>query len=328
MALVRNTHERAVAAPAEVVGELLAGLGGDRDQLWPSPEWMPMRLDRPLSVGATGGHGPIRYRVSEYEPGRRVRFEFAPDTGLRGHHELVVEPRPGGSSVLRHRIEATARTGTRLTWPLVIRPVHDALVEDLLDNAEQAATGRRLPARRWSPWVRLLRWTEAPGVRSSPVPEAARLARTAFADTDTDHADAFSVVLRPGNSTDPREWANALFRDPPRWIVSLLLLRQALVGLVGIERAGRSAFDTVGSHPGEVLLGTDSGHLDFRASVLVEDAPAAVTLTTVVRLHNRRGRLYWAVVRPLHPFVVRAMLRRAARRLAERPRAARSGAPV
>jgi hypothetical protein len=42
-----------------------------------------------------------------------------------------------------------------------------------------------------------------------------------------------------------------------------------------------------------------------------------VVLTTVVRLHNRRGRAYWALVRPIHPLIVRAMLARAARKLSD-----------
>jgi hypothetical protein len=63
------------------------------------------------------------------------------------------------------------------------------------------------------------------------------------------------------------------------------------------------------------LLGTDDDHLDFRASVLVE--AETVTLTTIVRIHNRRGRLYMALVWPMHPLVVKSMLYRALRRLAE-----------
>lgn len=324
MGLVRNTHQRVIAAPAELLGELVDTLGGPRDRLWPSPAWEPMRLDRPLSVGADGGHGPIRYQVSEYEPGRRVRFTFHPETGFRGHHELVVEPLPDGNTLLRHQADAVALGTSRLAWPLAIRPVHDAMVEDLLDNAEHASTGRPPRPRPWSPWVRLLRRAAPPPTWASPVPDTARLAHTAF--DDPGHTDAFSVEHRPGMSTDPRAWADAIFRDPPRWVLGLLLLRETLVGLVGIERGGRGAFDTVRSCPGEVLLGTDSGHLDFRASVLVDttggggegDHRDTVTLTTVVRLHNRRGQLYWAVVRPLHPFVVRAMLRRAAHRLTGR----------
>jgi hypothetical protein len=96
-------------------------------------------------------------------------------------------------------------------------------------------------------------------------------------------------------------------------VAALLGLRQALVGLVGIERADSSVFATLARTDDEVLLGSDAGHLDFRVSVRRE--PARVVVSTVVRLRNLRGRGYFAVVRPIHPVVVRAMLRRAARRL-------------
>jgi hypothetical protein len=43
-----------------------------------------------------------------------------------------------------------------LTWPLIFRPLHEALIEDSLDDAERALGGEP-PAREWSPWVRLLR---------------------------------------------------------------------------------------------------------------------------------------------------------------------------
>jgi hypothetical protein len=71
--MVRNVHERLVPAPLIEVGPLLDRLGGPDDVLWPSPAWVPMLLDGPLAVGVAGGHGPIRYRVTAYEPGRRDR---------------------------------------------------------------------------------------------------------------------------------------------------------------------------------------------------------------------------------------------------------------
>ncbi len=143
-----------------------------------------------------------------------------------------------------------------------------------------------------------------------------------------DWADAHAVRVPPGAPTDPQVWADAIFRDAPRWVVKLLGLRDAVVGLVGIARGGHSSFGTVCSTPDEVLLGTDERHLDFRASVLRE--PDRVVLSTVVCLHNRRGRLYFALVRRVHPTIVRAMLTRAARRLSgssnpRRPGPARMG---
>lgn len=118
---------------------------------------------------------------------------------------------------------------------------------------------------------------------------------------------------------DPTVWADAIFRNPPEWVRALMLLRNAVVGLVGIERGCASAFDVRARSAREALVGTDAGHLDFRASVLVERG--SVTLSTVVRVRNRRGRYYLRAVRLGHAAVVRAMLRRASPRLADRSRA-------
>lgn len=48
-----------------------------------------MRLDRPLDVGASGGHGPVRYVVDAHEPGRSVRFRFTDPSGFHGHHAFT-----------------------------------------------------------------------------------------------------------------------------------------------------------------------------------------------------------------------------------------------
>jgi hypothetical protein len=69
----------------------------------------------------------------------------------------------------------------------------------------------------------------------------------------------------------------------------------------------------------EVLLGSDERHLDFRVSVRRE--PTRVVVTTVVCLNNARGRAYSALVRLVHPTILRAMLARAAYRLSRPGRA-------
>jgi hypothetical protein len=153
---ISNTHERSLTAPPDAAGRLLDGLGDRPDPLWPTENWPPMRFDRPLGPGAAGGHGPIRYRVEQHDPGRRVRFRFTGPPGLTGTHEFTVEEAPVGCR-LRHTI-AGAATGTMLlAWPLLYRPLHDALIEDALDKAERALTGAVHRPRSWSWRVRLLR---------------------------------------------------------------------------------------------------------------------------------------------------------------------------
>lgn len=159
---VRNVHTRRLPVPAAAAGALIDGLSSPTDALWPGDGWPRMRLDGGLLPGARGGHGPVRYRVAAHEPGRRVRFAFEPPrsgfaAGLTGEHRFEVEPAGDGTCVLRHVIEGRAAGTMLLKWPLLVRPLHDALVEDALDRAERRLTGGVATPARWSRWVRLLR---------------------------------------------------------------------------------------------------------------------------------------------------------------------------
>ncbi|MFJ7158846.1 SRPBCC family protein [Streptomyces sp. NPDC101118] len=155
---VHNVHERLLVAPQDEVGALVDTLAdGDDDRLWPGRAWAPMVFDRPLAVGAVGGHGPVRYTVSGYAPGRWIRFAFTGPRGFHGFHELAVLPAGPERTVLHHTLTMSPRGLARLTWPLLWGPLHDALLEDALDRAELACSGAVSRPARWSPYVRLLR---------------------------------------------------------------------------------------------------------------------------------------------------------------------------
>ena len=152
---VLNIHERKLAASPAQVGALIDALASPRDRLSPRQVWPPMKLDRPLGVGAVGGHGPIRYVVEAYEPGRSVVFRFTGPKGFDGTHRFDVV-NEGANAALRHTLAMKARGPALLSWPLLFRPLHDALLEDTLTNAERAL-GLEVHVMRWSPLVRLLR---------------------------------------------------------------------------------------------------------------------------------------------------------------------------
>jgi len=273
-----------------------------------------MWLDGPPAVGTAGGHGSLRYRVTTYEPGRKIVFTLDPGQDLSGWHGFEVVARGPDRAVLRHVVAGRARGGMRLLWPCVVRPVHDGILEQILDRAELAlGTGPERPTRL-SAIARLARWVARPRARATDPPAVAVL-------PGADFVDAFAVRLRPGMPTDPVRWASAVFDSPPRWVAALLSGRQALVGLVGIERADRSVFAVRDHTATTAVVGVDARHLDFRGVVTVE--PARVVLTTVVRRHNLRGRAYFALVRRIHPAVVTAMLTRAATRFSRLPGGAR-----
>ena len=156
MVKVRNVHERRLSTSRSQVGVLIDSLATDGDLLWPKESWPSMRFDRPLGRGASGGHGPIRYFIESYEPGVRVRFRFTGPRGFDGTHGFESLPLSDGSNLLRHTLEMKARGPAAVTWPLVYRPLHNALIEDSLTKAEKSL-GQESKTRHWSLWVRVLR---------------------------------------------------------------------------------------------------------------------------------------------------------------------------
>ncbi len=151
-----NVHERNFRCSPQQAAQLLDSLSSPSDMLWPSQHWPRMRLDRPLGLGATGGHGPIRYSVIAYEPGKRVTFEFISPRGFVGRHWFEILGHETQGTVLRHTIDMSLEGIALLSWPVAIRPLHDALVEDALTNA-QVALGEQPTPVPWSAWVRVLR---------------------------------------------------------------------------------------------------------------------------------------------------------------------------
>ncbi|WP_405705459.1 DUF2867 domain-containing protein [Streptomyces sp. NBC_00069] len=286
---VRNIHQRIVQAPADTVGALVDRLATPDDPLFPTPVWPAMVLDRPLAVGADGGHGRVRYRVAAYEPGRSVRFDTT-DPGIgEGHHRFDVEPLGPDSCRVVHVLELTMGAVAFALWKLAIQPVHDTMVEETFDNAERAALGRlpHPPARR-TPRALLLNrifWARPTAV---PVPDDARLLHDAVERPD--FTDAWRMPLKPGMDRNPGAWRHVL----------------------------PAAVQGTAEH--ELMLGEDASHLDYRTSLLFDED--AVTLSSAVRVHNTRGRLYFALVRPFHPFAARLMLWRAHRRVAFAARSA------
>lgn len=74
----------------------------------------------------------------------------------RGAHSFVVHPRTSGSELV-HSLELEIPLRQYVQWLVLVGPLHDAVLEDLLDRAEGVATAR------WSWWVRLVR-RAVPGV--------------------------------------------------------------------------------------------------------------------------------------------------------------------
>jgi hypothetical protein len=217
--------------------------------------------------------------VAAYEPGRRARFRFTPPAD--GYHELSLQPLGTDRCRVRHVLAQRPGLAAWSAWMVAGRWAHDVVIEEVLDNFERAATGSLRCQTRWPLWLRMLYRLRTERPIAVDLPPAARLVGHAFERVDL--ADAWQMKLRPGVTRDPEAWC------------------------------GPMDFAVIARTDDELMLGEDGAHLDFRVSVLIDQD--RVTISTVARAHDLRGRLYLAFVRAWHPWVVRTMMRRGYRRL-------------
>lgn len=130
-----------------------------------------------------------------------------------------------------------------------------------------------------------------------------------------DFADAFAFVV-DDPAIDAMVAAERAMATPPRWVGSLMLLRDLVVTPLGLRtrydasltRTTRiGAFPVLSKAPERVVLGFDDKHLDFRVAIdvaMLDARRRRVTATTLVRTHNWLGRTYLAMVMPFHRRVV------------------------
>ncbi len=159
---VINIHRRLYPVASTEVGGLVDTLSSKKDLLWPHRLWPRMKFDKPLSVSADGGHGPIRYSVEEYVPGKRVVFRFTGPNGFDGYHGYDVFDLGKSKTELRETLKMRTHGIAQLSWPLIFRPLHDALIEDSLCFAE-LHLNLTPSVSKWSRWVKFLRWALSGG---------------------------------------------------------------------------------------------------------------------------------------------------------------------
>ncbi len=68
--------------------------------------------------------------------------------------------------MLRHTLQMRIAGFAVISWPLVFRPLHNAFIEDAFNTA-QYALKLALKVRRWSSWVKLLRFMLSGGKSKS-----------------------------------------------------------------------------------------------------------------------------------------------------------------
>ncbi|WP_334158787.1 DUF2867 domain-containing protein [Oryzomicrobium sp.] len=145
------------------------------------------------------------------------------------------------------------------------------------------------------------------------------------------YRDSFTLPVRRGD-LDAEGLMALFFATVPPWLSRLTALRNVLVRPFGLKTGTGPMLPiappfTVGQRIGlfrllaldgrEAVLGDDDRHLNFRISLLLDDnggdgGTPALSASTLVRPHNRLGRIYLALVLPIHRLAVPAVTRRMA----------------
>lgn len=138
-----------------------------------------------------------------------------------------------------------------------------------------------------------------------------------------DFEDAFKVSLKDANMSIEEIYLN-IFAYSPKWVGALMILRNKMVGVFGLDtgteaggilrenvKVGVKAgvFRIFAITDNELIAGEDDKHLDFRVSVLKQNGEAIIS--TLVHYNNGFGRIYMSIVMPFHKLVVKAMLQNA-----------------
>ena len=153
---VVNIHKRIIQQPKIEVSKLFKTLATECDLVWPFENWPAIRFRTGVKIGSEGGHGRIRYTITEFKEGELIRFQFSKPYGFMGTHELRIEKVEDEITEIIHQIKMKTTLRATLIWLTAIRWLHDALIEDAFDKVENYFFVKKKQTK-YKVWVKLLR---------------------------------------------------------------------------------------------------------------------------------------------------------------------------
>jgi hypothetical protein len=126
---IMNRHERLIAAPPERIAALVA----DFARIWPVQLAPAPRTRDDHTYDA----GPMTWEECD-RPGAVRAFRVVSPGELRAGHWFELVPAEGGT-LLRHTVEGTAAGRYGTIWTERIEPLHNQILEAILDNVQSAA---------------------------------------------------------------------------------------------------------------------------------------------------------------------------------------------
>lgn len=139
--------------------------------------------------------------------------------------------------------------------------------------------------------------------------------------------DSYSAPLNHTNTSITMLFF-ALFGHHPLWVKRILILRNQIASLCGLDvptlaeilkveiKSSYDVGDKIGPWPifalseNELIAGRNNGHLDFRLSILriTGNGPPRVVVSTICSVHNLFGKLYLFFIVPFHKWGVKRLI--------------------
>ena len=149
-----------------------------------------------------------------------------------------------------------------------------------------------------------------------------------------DYSDVFQLKSRTLKKAPiPKDCMVAFFKSFPPVFIKLLIFRETLVKMFGLKTAQETTskerekmlnefkgnigdhiaiFEVLDKSAIELLTGQTDKHLDFKLSFISyqKNNHAFIELATVVTINNTFGKWYFSIIKPLHCYFVKRILRR------------------
>lgn len=146
-----------------------------------------------------------------------------------------------------------------------------------------------------------------------------------------DYVDVFQLKSKLlTNTEEPKDCMIAFFKAFPNSFKVLLNLREAIAKKLGLKTAPQSnpttrleklhafkgdigesvaIFEVLEKNNTELVTGQKDKHLDFKlAFISYRELEPCIELVTTVKINNRLGKIYFAIVRPIHRFYMKRLL--------------------
>jgi hypothetical protein len=127
-----------------------------------------------------------------------------------------------------------------------------------------------------------------------------------------DYTDSYSETVHTTRPISAEELTGRFF-CASQWIIALMKLRNAIVKPFGLKGENNLSDLVKIESENRATLSKIDKHLDFDVTLMtenIENGNQRISVSTKVRLHNGMGKFYFAIIKPFHRLICKALLKR------------------